>query len=166
MASHAVQVHLTADIDGEPHPPLMPQLLSALAPALPNVSSVAPLADVRNGVVTLPPAMSLTAIVPGWQHVRLLAPCAELRLLAVGRANLLDVQRLSYLGEALRALLVVEARSLRLEGMTPTNRVPGHLPRSCGALHCDVRTESGATTRVVLGGPGEGAWHGMCVCGG
>ncbi len=32
--------------------------------------------------------------VPGWENVRLLAPHAELRLLACGQSSLIDAQRL------------------------------------------------------------------------
>lgn len=40
--------------------------------------------------------------------VRLLAPRAELRLQVAGGSSMIDAGRLSYLGEALRALLVME----------------------------------------------------------
>ena len=48
----------------------------------------------------------------GWSDLRLLAPRAELRLLLTGNTSLVDSHRLSFLGEALRALLVIETRSL------------------------------------------------------
>ncbi len=50
----------------------------------------------------------------GWSDIRLLAPRAELRLLLTGRSDLLDKDRLSYLGEALRAALVLEMRGLEV----------------------------------------------------
>jgi hypothetical protein len=40
--------------------------------------------------------------------VRLLAPRAELRLTVAGGSSMVDAGRLSYLGEALRAVLVLE----------------------------------------------------------
>lgn len=43
--------------------------------------------------------------------VRLLAPRAELRLQIAGGSSMIDSGRLSYLGEALRALLVLEVRT-------------------------------------------------------
>lgn len=46
--------------------------------------------------------------------MRLLAPRAELRLLLTGGSGLVDSTRLSFLGEALRALLVMEARGLQV----------------------------------------------------
>jgi hypothetical protein len=42
--------------------------------------------------------------------VRLLAPRAELRVQIAGGSSMIDSGRLSYLGEALRALLVLEVR--------------------------------------------------------
>ncbi len=51
--------------------------------------------------------------------MRLLAPRAELRLLVTGGASLVQPARLGLLGEALRALLVMETRAL-------TVRQPAH----------------------------------------
>lgn len=48
----------------------------------------------------------------GWADIRLLAPRAELRLLLTGGTTLIDGSKLSFLGEALRALLVMEMRGL------------------------------------------------------
>jgi hypothetical protein len=53
-------------------------------------------------------------LLAGWADIRLLAPRAELRLLLTGSAALIDGQKLSYLGEALRALLVLEMRGLQV----------------------------------------------------
>lgn len=50
----------------------------------------------------------------GWSELRLLAPRAEVRLLLAGGSSLVDAGRLSYLGEALRAALVLQARSATL----------------------------------------------------
>ena len=62
----------------------------------------------------------------------------------------------SYLGEALRALLVLEVRQLRLAGRHPCERTPAHLPEGATASRCSVRTASGAHATVVLGGPPNG----------
>jgi len=62
----------------------------------------------------------------------------------------------SYLGEALRALLVLEVRQLCLAGRHPCERTPAHLPEGATAARCSVRTASGATATVVLGGPPNG----------
>lgn len=43
--------------------------------------------------------------------VRLLAPRAELRVQIAGGSSMVDAGRLSYLGEALRALLVLEVKA-------------------------------------------------------
>eukprot|EP00983_Pelagomonas_calceolata_P046317 1140104-Pelagomonas_calceolata.AAC.6 len=50
----------------------------------------------------------------GWADIRLLAPRAELRLLLTGNSTLIDSSKLSFLGEAVRALLVLEMRGLTL----------------------------------------------------
>ena len=63
----------------------------------------------------------------------------------------------SYLGEAIRAMLVAELRTCRVSGITACDRLPANLPEGCAAVRCFVRTASGATTTVVLGGPAEGA---------
>jgi len=62
---------------------------------------------------THPHNLSLSCLSPpGWADIRLLAPRAELRLLLTGNSSLIDSTRLSFLGEALRALLVLEMRGL------------------------------------------------------
>lgn len=53
----------------------------------------------------------------GWEDVRLLAPKAELKLLVCGGASAIDAARLSYLGEALRALLLMEMRLLEVRSI-------------------------------------------------
>ena len=65
----------------------------------------------------------------------------------------------SYLGEALRALLVLEVRQLRLAGRHPCERTPAHLPEGATASRCSVQTASGAHATVVLGGPPNGVLH-------
>ena len=62
----------------------------------------------------------------------------------------------SYLGEALRALLVLEMRSLTVHNQQATERVPAHLPQGCTAVRCNVRSASGGHATVVLGGPPDG----------
>jgi hypothetical protein len=53
-------------------------------------------------------------------EVRLLAPRAELRLQVAGGSSMIDAARLSYLGEALRALLVLEVRRGGARGGLPS----------------------------------------------
>ena len=62
----------------------------------------------------------------------------------------------SYVGEALRAMLVLEVRQLHVTSQAPTQRVPAHLPAGCTALRCEIQTASGAAAQAVLGGPQEG----------
>lgn len=66
---------------------------------------------------------------------------------------MIDSGRLSYMGEALRALLVLEARRVRLVSCSPPAAPPSHLYEGCQALRCEVQTASGARLVVVLGGP-------------
>ena len=61
-----------------------------------------------------------------------------------------------HLGEALRAVLVLEARKVTVKAQAATQKVPAHLPPGCSAVSCDIETPSGAEARVVLGGPQEG----------
>ncbi|CAK0786305.1 hypothetical protein CVIRNUC_009518 [Coccomyxa viridis] len=148
MAMHSCHAHCGPVQAPPQHPSWLPELISDFDPLLPSIDSV-PLpvvkgSDFKTGVARA---------VPGWENVRLLAPHAELRLLACGQSSLVDAQRLSYLGEALRALLVLEVRQLRLAGRHPCERTPAHLPQGATASRCSVQTASGAHATVVLGGP-------------
>lgn len=62
----------------------------------------------------------------------------------------------SYLGEALRALLVLEVRQLVLASHNPCERTPAHLPANATATRCSMRSASNAHATVVLGGPPQG----------
>lgn len=62
----------------------------------------------------------------------------------------------SYLGEALRALLVLEVRQLTVLSHKPTQRIPAHLPSGCTAICCQIQTAAKAQAQVVLGGPHAG----------
>ena len=53
--------------------------------------------------------------VPGWENVRLLAPHAELRLLACGQSSLIDAQRLRCLTHCLH---VVENEGIQAHPVT------------------------------------------------
>lgn len=61
-----------------------------------------------------------------------------------------------HLGEALRALLVLEVRRLKVTSQRLTHRVPAHLSPDCLAVCCEFSTPNGAIAQVVLGGPPEG----------
>ena len=63
----------------------------------------------------------------------------------------------SFLGEALRAVLVLEVRRATVTSTTPCERLPAHLPPGSSALRCSIRSQSGATALAVLGGPPSGA---------
>ena len=62
----------------------------------------------------------------------------------------------SYLGELLRALLVLEVRQLTVVSQKPTQRIPAHLPSSSTAVCCHIQTACKAEAQVVLGGPPQG----------
>ncbi|GIL72466.1 hypothetical protein Vretimale_4182 [Volvox reticuliferus] len=132
---------------GNNSPPL-PAFVSAERPGLPDSSSI-PTFSI--------PGQQLDPLrlpsYPGWSDVRLLAPRAELRLLLVGPSALIDSTRLSFLGEALRALLVMEVRGLKLVSRTPLAKLPRTLPGGCQAVRCQYMTCSGAKGSVVLGAP-------------
>lgn len=147
LAKHVLHVYGSLKADGigvvEPSTPLF---LSDVLPKLPDNKSVQypniPGLDFSEGIARA---------IPGWADVRLLAPRAELRLLLCGRSAMIDAQRLSFLGEALRALLVMETRSLRLMATEPCLRAPAHLPPGCVALRCSVHTPGGAELSVIIG---------------
>ncbi|KAG2498011.1 hypothetical protein HYH03_004269 [Edaphochlamys debaryana] len=138
------------DANGGPTypPPPLPAFVSSVRPALPDSSSIPQLS-----VPGLAVEQSQLPSFPGWTDVRLLAPRAELRLLLCGGSGLIDSVRLSFLGEALRGLLVMEARGLTLTGRTPLEALPRNLPPGCQAVRCDYATASGAPGAVVLGAP-------------
>ncbi len=62
----------------------------------------------------------------------------------------------SFLGEALRGLLVLEMRGLTVLEAVPCERTPAHLPPGSAALRCTIASASGAVFCVILGGPPHG----------
>eukprot|EP00798_Chlamydomonas_sp_ICE-L_P000459 gene459-1865_t len=150
FSSHIVQSYFTCK-DGESYVvPELPQFLSEQEPCLPDNSSIPPIGEV--------PGVDLSAgvaNVPGWSDIRLLAPRAELRLLLCGGSDLIESAKLSYMGEAMRALLVMEMRSVKLLTTTPSVKVPANLPDGCSALRCEVKTGSGRSATIILGGQPE-----------
>lgn len=62
-------------------------------------------------------------LVAGWSDLRLLAPRAELRLLLCGGSSLIDSHKLSFLGEALRALLIMETRNVTVSARGHGQRI-------------------------------------------
>jgi len=90
-----------------PQPPRLPTFLSTTGtePALPSYFSVPSLQrpGLQAGL-----QQDLTEAIPGWRNLWLMAPRSELFFSLCGGPGLLEVSRLSDLGEALRALLVLE----------------------------------------------------------
>lgn len=91
-------------------------------------------------------APGLLAQHAGWADIRLLAPRAELRLLLTGNASLIDSAKLSFLGEAVRAMLVLEMRGLTVSGLERRGWREGCRPKPGGA------------------GLSRGAWGASCRC--
>jgi len=147
LANHVVQAHCTTITDNQYLAPSLPSLYSPIKATLPDNSSI-PSPSIP-GVDT---AMGLALAVPGWADIRLLAPRAELRLLLTGNSTLIDSSKLSFLGEAVRALLVLEMRGLTLIESTQCSKVPANLPEGCQALRCKLRTQNGAEVIAILGG--------------
>eukprot|EP00775_Hariotina_reticulata_P011312 gene11312-11462_t len=152
LSLFATQAHLGAKVDGKLTMPNMPDLLTGPADdpdgvmlSLPDNSSVPPPAisglDLSRGVA---------AAVEGWMDVRLLAPRSELRMTVAGGSSMVDAGRLSYLGEALRALLVLEVRRARLVSAAPPQRLPSHLQEGCTALR------TAAALEIAVGVTGQG----------
>ncbi|GAX77467.1 hypothetical protein CEUSTIGMA_g4911.t1 [Chlamydomonas eustigma] len=150
IASHVAKAHCTSLLDGSHISPALPSFLSALKAELPDNNSI-PALDYPG----VDPSQSLSTSIPGWSDLRLLAPRAEVRLLLCGGSSLVDSHRLSFLGEALRALLVLETRNARLVSTTPCAKVPVNLAAGCAATKCELRTASGRTTTAILGGQPE-----------
>lgn len=72
----------------------------------------------------------------GWADIRLLAPRAELRLLLTGGTTLIDGSKLSFLGEALRALLVMEMRGLTVRNVPHTCLSLSGIPECVACCSC------------------------------
>ena len=75
------------------------------------------------------------------------ALCAEL---------LIDPLYCRALGLALRGLLVQETRNASLVSSQLCTKLPAHLPEGLSALTCRIKSMSGLSFDVVLGGPLEG----------
>eukprot|EP00803_Ostreobium_quekettii_P001217 evm.model.scf_1457.3 EVM.evm.TU.scf_1457.3 scf_1457:18929-26380(+) len=148
LASRVVQMLCESIVRDKPQVQLLPRMISQVEATLPDSTSVP--AAVIPGVDFFEDGVP---DVEGWEDVRLLAPKAELKLLVCGSASAIDAKRLSYLGEALRALLLMEMRLLTVVHMAPCERVPSHLTNGCTAIRCDINSASGAHAVVVLGGP-------------
>ncbi|CAG9465332.1 unnamed protein product [Pedinophyceae sp. YPF-701] len=128
--------------------PSLPIMFSAQPAALPSAGAVPPC------LTGTPPADVRTAV-PGWDSLQMLVPRGQLRITITGDLAFMTSHKLAALGEALRGLLVVEARGAVLrhasapsKGLPLTNaaRAPGPL------LRCDVETASGAQCAVLLSG--------------
>ena len=135
---------------GSPTPPHLPALLSKTAPVLPGLASLPqpeiPGVDAAGG-------KAWAEAVPGYADSRLLAPTAELRLLACGLSSLINAQSLGHLGETLRALLVTELRAATVVASEAHLGALPHLAEGANtARRLELRTASGAAVHVLLAG--------------
>ena len=80
----------------------------------------------------------------GWADLRLLAPRAEVRLLLCGGTSLIDGHKLCYLGEAVRAMLVLEARRLEVGTGGSVGLRPGPCVWGVHTLCCSLPTRLGS----------------------
>jgi hypothetical protein len=90
-----------------------------------------------------------------YSRLRLCAPHAELRMMLTGLYDVLNAHCMAHLCESFRAVLVGEVRSLVLVAMTPCTAPPAYLPTGSTAVQCEVRTATGITFTVMMGGPAD-----------
>lgn len=57
---------------------------------------------------------------------------------------------------AVKVLLAMEMRQLKVPTFEQSKRLPGGLGTGQTAIRCTIRSTSGATTSAVLAGPAEG----------
>ena len=130
-------------------PPCLPHLLSDGIPSLPGLGEDDALDDELTG-----------AIASKFENVKLCAASAELRLLVVGvSAHLTLSARLGSLCQGIRGIIAAEASSIFLTNLEQVQIPPPYLPPTSIAYRCSVKTESGVTFDVVMGGPKESAFN-------
>eukprot|EP00210_Caulerpa_lentillifera_P002749 g2628.t1 len=149
IATRSLQLLSENLIREKPGVSIVPSYLSPDEPELPHSNTV-PLDPIPN--IRFLENESIPDV-EGWEEALLLAPKAELRVLICGDSSTINVTRLTALGEALRALLVIEMRTLTVTNITRCERVPSNLSINSGAVRCHIKTASGIESVVVLGGP-------------
>lgn len=127
MAAHAARM-------GDGSARAVPALASDAGASAPGLDSV-PLPSVAG----MDFSRGAGAAVPGWEAVRLLAPRAELRLLAVGRATLADAQRLG---------CVRLARSAHIQSQCSVKYTPLHLAGHTVMCPAPIVSQTAAASRL------------------
>jgi len=129
--------------------PSLPHLLSDVAPALPGLDRDVALSDELLG-----------AIASKFQDVKLCAANAEVRLLVLGiPALLMRSERLGSLCQGIRGVVAAEVSSIVLTNVEPVQIQPPYLSETSIAYRCSVKTESGITFDVVMGGPKDSSFQ-------
>lgn len=156
VASQAIKLQCLGERKGKARQPVLPSMISPCVVEVPDTSSIPePVPMQVGGGRTLDLSRGIVAAIPCWPALRLLAAAADVRLLVAAAPTLVDAPRLGELGNALRALLVVEVRSTVVTSAVATEKVPAYLPPSFRAVRCACRSSSGARFSVTLGGPPE-----------
>lgn len=129
--------------------PSLPHLLSDTTPALPGLDGNIVLSDELTG-----------AIASKFQNVKLCAANAEVRLLVLGIPALLMLSaRLGSLCQGIRGIVAAEVSSIVLTNLEPVQIQPPYLSETSMAYRCSVKTESGITFDVVMGGPKDSSFQ-------
>ncbi len=127
----------------------LPHLLSDTTPALSGL----------DGDVVLNEEL-VGAIASKFQNVKLCVANAEVRLLVLGiPAFLMRSARLGSLCQGIRGIVAAEVSSIVLTNLEPVQIQPPYLPDTSMAYRCSVKTESGVTFDVVMGGPKESSFQ-------
>jgi len=134
---------------GSDVPPTLPHLLSDKFPALPGLGEDDALDD------------ELTdAMMSKFDNVKLCVANAELRLLVSGvSAHLTTSARLGSLCQGIRGIVAAQVLSSILTNVEAVQIEPPYLPETYMAFRCSMKTESGITFDVVMGGPKVSAFN-------
>ena len=128
--------------------PSLPRLLSDRMPALPGMDE-----EILNDELT-------GAIASKFQNVKLCAANAEVRLLVLGIPALLMLSaRLGSLCQGIRGIVAAEVSSIVLTNLEPVKIQPPYLSETSMAYRCSVKTESGITFDIVMGGPKDSSFQ-------
>ncbi len=142
----------------------LPVLDAAHPPSLPSVDSVPLPPDCLSkpdGGPAVPPSAAGSTPAgrpegdPAWGDTRIYSPPGETALNLAGRPHP-STRRLAFVGEALRAVLVFQARSLVITAAVraepPTISGPP-LPPGVAVAACGVQTPAGTAATILIAGP-------------
>jgi len=129
---------------------LGPAMHSDTSAALADHLAITPVPN-SSGAMDL--AAGIDAVLPGWKHVRMVAPRAQMKLVLAGspESERLDARNLADLARALRSLLAADVRGC--EPLPHGGRVSSSHIRD--GRQYEVATGAGAMFDVQLGAPEE-----------